>query len=856
VNRTAISSRVIRTLARIVPHADRRVWTAEWEGECAFILKRGASPVVMVRRFAAAAVHAAYLRLETFTMRDLLRDLRYAARTLRRQPALTATIAVTFALGIGANAALYSVLRASLLKPLPLADAARLVVPWQVNARGGKGVFSYPDFQDWRSASTTIDDAAAMSAADAIASGVADADRVHIRSVTPSFFALTGVPLRGRAFTAADSVPGAERVVIVTQAFTSRFAGREPLGAVFQLNGVPRRVVGVVPFDPVAALFPGTAEIIVPIVLQPQVVEGRGNRNFSVLAHLKPGATVEQANREFMSFMGALGPRYPQTNAGRGGYVTTLKDELASTTGRSVWLAGLVTAIALLVACANIAGLLLARNVERAREFAVRGALGAGRWRIARQLLAESTVLAIVGAAGALITLALSSSFLVSRLPSTLPRRTDVHIDAAVVFVTLGLSIVTALIAGLPAAVAASPSKAGAFGNYGRSGRLRNALVAAQLAAAVCLMVSVTLLAASFIRLQRVDPGFRPDRVVTMQINIPRQYNTAEAASAFVARTIAAVEAKPGVEHAGLFGPVPFSGHVNGWEVSSPGIALPTPVKTDRYTTTENSMALMGVSLVRGRLLEGADFTPAGATNVVVDEIFAKQVFGGEDPLGRSIRLDTNPLLTVVGVTRHIRHYGFDEKSRPQVYVPFAYDPITWLNLVARTKTDDADLVIRDIRQAVLEVDPAAPPYDAVSIRTLIDRSVDDRRTASMMAAGLSVVTLLIAVAGLYGAMSFAVERRTREIGIRMALGARRSSVAALVLREAAGVAAAGLAIGLPLAFAGAQLIKSLLFNTAPFEPVMYAAVAAGALVVAMLAAFGPARQASAVDPLVALRNE
>jgi predicted permease len=369
-------------------------------------------------------------------------------------------------------------------------------------------------------------------------------------------------------------------------------------------------------------------------------------------------------------------------------------------------------------------------------------------------------------------------------------------------------------------------------------------------------MVCVTLLSVSFIRLQRIDPGFSPDRVVTMQVNIPRQYNTPESASAFVSRAITAVEAKPGVARAGLFGPVPFSGHVNGWVVSSPGLTFAAPVKTDRYTTTENAMALMGVTPLRGRLLEGADFTASGASNVVIDEIFAKQVFGDADPLGRQIQLDKNPLLTVVGVTRHIRHYGFDEKSRPQVYVSFAYDPISWLNLVVRTKGDDPDAVIRDVRQAVLEVDPAAPPYEAVTIRTLIDRSVADRRTASTLAAALAGVTLLIAVAGLYGAMAFSVERRTREIGVRMALGAQRRGIAKLVLWEAAGVVLAGLAVGLPLAFAGARLIKSLLFNTAPFEPAMYAAVAFGALAVSLAAAFGPARQASAVDPLVALRNE
>jgi putative ABC transport system permease protein len=746
-------------------------------------------------------------------------------------------------------------MRGTVLKPLPLADQDRLVVAWQVNRRGGIGVFSYPDFQDWRTTSTTVDGAAAMNTADGVVVGLGDADRVHLRVVTPSFFTVTGAPVRGRTFTDADTTPGSERVVIVTEKFAARAGGRDLLGTSFQLNGVVRRIVGVMPVDPVAALYPAEAEVIVPLVLQPEVVDGRGNRNFSVLAHLRPGATVDLANRELMALIGNLGAAFPETNAGRGAFVRTLTNELSAGAGRSLWLAGLVTSIVLLVACANIAGLLLARNAERSAEFAVRTALGASRWRIARQLFAESAVLAVIGGAGALVTLAWSSAYLAARLPSTLPRRSDVHVDPFVIAATLGLTLLTAVIAALPASLSASSSRANQFGTYRRAGRLRTVLVAGQLAAAVCLLVCVTLLSTSFVRLLRVDPGFVPDRVVTTQIGIPRGYTEASA-PAFVERVIAAVEAKPGVAAAGLFGPVPFSGNVNGWEVSSPGIDLPAPIRADRYTTTENSMALMGVTLVRGRMLGRTDFTEAGRFNVVVDELLSKQMFGDSDPIGRTIRLDTNPLLTIVGVARHIRHYGFDETARPQVYVSYAYDPVSWLNLVVKTRGDDPDAAIRDIRRAVLEVDPAAAPYEAATIRTLIDRTVADRRTASTLAGALAGVTLLIAVAGLYGAMTFSVERRTKEIGVRAALGADRGSIARMVLGEAMAVTLGGLALGLPLAFAGARVIATFLFETSPFDPAIYAAVAIGALAVAALAAFIPARKASAIDPLTALRSE
>jgi predicted permease len=414
---------------------------------------------------------------------------------------------------------------------------------------------------------------------------------------------------------------------------------------------------------------------------------------------------------------------------------------------------------------------------------------------------------------------------------------------------------VTALIAGLPAAVSATSAGANRFGGYSRAARLRQVLVAGQLAAATALLVCVTLLATSFARLLRVDPGFAPDRVVTTQVSIPRGY-TETTAPAFVDRVIASVEAKPGVAAAGLFGPVPFSGYVNGWDVSAPGVDLQKPVKADRYTTTPNAMALMGVTLVRGRMLEGADFTPQGRFNVVVDELLARRVFGDADPLGRTIRLDQNPLLTIVGVTRHVRHYGFDETPRPQLYVSYAYDPVSWLNLVVRTRSTDSESVIRDVRRAVLEVDPSAAPYEATTIRTLIDRSVADRRTASTLAGALATVTLLIAVAGLYGAMTFSVQRRTREIGVRAALGADRGRILRLVLAESARVTVAGLALGLPLAFAGARLIANYLFDTRPFDPAIYAVVTIGALAIATAATLVPAQRASAIDPLTALRGE
>ncbi len=730
-----VSTAVLRALARVVPSPQRASWRAEWLAEMQFIAARGASRATIARRLGSAAVHASFLRKESIRMFDttgLAQDVRFALRLARRQPSLTFTVVVTLALGIGANTALYTVLRGAILRPLPIPSANRVIVAWQSNGAGNDSApFSYPDYRDWAQSAQSLSLTAAFTNANGIVTGVADADRVRVASVTPSFYALTGLSVRGRAFTDADMVPGADRVAIVSDAFVrSRLGGAEPIGTTFELDGVPRRIVGVVAADPLAAVFQPAAELWVPVLLRPQVAEGRGNRNFTVLGRLRDGATVEAAGSELTGVMNRLAAEFPQTNARRGGRVVTLDEQLSGRVRSSLWLAALVTGVVLLVACANVAGLLLVRNIERAKEFTLRAALGAGRRRLARQILIESTLFSVIGAAAGLGVLVALTAFMQSHLPDVLPRRSEIAVDPAVIGVALLLSLATAVASGLPAAWFASPATAaGSTSRHSGAGLLlRRVLVSAQLAAAVLLLICGGLLVRSFQRIQHVDPGFAPDRIATMQINVPGSYRTADAVLAFVDRLTAAVNARPGVDRAALFGPVPFSGNVNGWEVTAPGIELPAVVKTDRYTTTEGAMSLMGVSLVRGRLLEGADFAP-GAQKAVIDELFAARVFGDVDPIGRRIQLESNEPLTIVGITRHVKHYGFDEKSRPQLYVPLAYDPSDWLNLVVRSRSADAAALIADVRRAVLETDPQAPPFEAVTVRTLM-RDVVFRRAA------------------------------------------------------------------------------------------------------------------------------
>ncbi len=861
---TSIVARLLGAIAWLVPSTDRDAWLREWTAEFSYALTRPGSSrparFGAALRLRSALRHALWLRMEGFRMGSILQDLRFALRLMARQPTLTIAVIVTLAFGIGVNAAVYGVARGAMLRPLPIADVTRVVVAWQTAAVNGNqaAVFSYPDYQDWISSARAVDRTALVSAGVAILTGVPDPGRVQSTSVTAGLFELLGRMPRGRAIEPADQIPGAERVVIVSDVFgRQHFGDRDPIGSPITLDGIPRRIVGVMTTDPLAALFPPTTDVWVPIVLRPQIATGRGNRNFVALAHLAPGSSVDAAQAELATTMARLATDFPATNKGRGARVVPVQAQLASSVSSGLLIASLVAGLVLLAACANVANMILARNFERAREFAVRAALGAGRARLVRQVLIESLMLSLVGGAVAIALVMAFGAGAAARLLTSLPRQDEIGADPAIIVGGLTLSLLTAFASGLPAAWRVGGAANGASTARHTAGglRVRRWLVAGQLGVAMLLLVVGGLLVRSFERIQRVDPGFDPGRVATVQIQLPRAYDTADKAVDFVDRLVASVEQNPGVERAGLFGPVPFSGHRNRWSVTREGDPLPNPVLTDRYIVTGGSLAVMGVRLAGGRAFEPADFSVGGPPVAIVDDVFAAQIFGGTNPVGRHFKLESNPWTTIVGLTSHVKHYGLDETGRPQVYIPFAQDPAGWLNLVVRARTD-ATAILPDIRRAILQLDPMAPPYGATSVAQLLSETFGDRRLASALVGGLALVTLVIAAAGLYGAMAFSVWRRTREIGVRLALGARRAEVSRLVLAEAARIVMVGAAAGTIGAMLAVRLVRTLLFDTAAYDPLTYAIVGTSLAAIALAASYLPARRAARIDPIQALRME
>lgn len=783
----------------------------------------------------------------------IMQDARYAVRLLARHRAMTVAATVTLALAIGANAAVFSVLEAVMLRPLPARDPGRLVVAWQTALNGTRlqAVFSYPDYRDWRAAAHTLERTALVTWSTATVTGTGEAERLQAAAVTAGFFELIGVSPEGRVFTEDDEAIAAERVVIVSGAFRRKHlaAVAQPIGALVTLNGVPRRIVGIMINDPLDGVFGPASDVWLPIQRRPQL-EGRGNRNFTAIGRLAPGATAADAQRELAAVMQRLEQAYPQTNKGRGARVITLREQMSGGTRQGLMLAAAAAALLLLVACANVAGMMVARGLARAQEFATRAALGATRVRLVRQLAIEALALAALGAAAGLGLFSLSAPVLVSLLPASTPRTSLIGWNPRLALFGALVACMAAILASLPAAWrvgrVATTSRHTAPG-----GGARNLLASLQIATASVLLIVAGLLAASIGRLQQVDAGFQADRLLTMQVQLSGQaYDTPGRAVAFVDRLLANVEALPSVQRAAILDPAPFSGNINRWDTTSDaGVAV---FKSDRYLATPSVFDVLGVRAIQGRLFGPPD-TAGGA--VVVDDLFASRAFPGQDPIGRRFHLDQNPPLTVVGVVPHIKHYGLDEDPHPQVYVPYASDPSDWLNLLVASR-GDAAASVADVRQAVQATDPNIPAYSAATLSALVRRSFGDRQLASSLAVALGLITLVVAAAGLYGTMDFLVSRRVREIGVRLALGARPWGVVRMILAGAARVAGAGVLAGVPAAFLATRSIRALLYDTQPFDLRVYAAVIVVLGAVTLAAAMVPARRAARIDPLSAIRTE
>jgi putative ABC transport system permease protein len=791
---------------------------------------------------------------------------------LVQSPGFTAVAVLTLALGIGANTALFTVMNAVLLRPLPYEEPDRLVFLTEWSEQVPEMSFSVANFKDVRDQSTAFEAVAGYNGANFILTGEgSEAERLNGRQVTSGIFAaLRKQPILGRAFTPDEDKPGAERVAILGEGFWERRFGRDPavVGKTLTLSGESFTVVGVMPSSLHASW--KALDLITPLLRLEDKLGGeqqRGNHpGIYVIGRLKPGISVEQARTEVVALAKRLAEQYPDSNARQSMTLEPLHEAVVGELRPALMLLLGAVAFVLLIACANVANLLLSRAAHRQKEIALRMALGAKRLTLLRQLLTESVLLSLLGGALGVLLAFWGVRGLVAALPSNIPRADEIRIDSEVLLFTLGIALFTGLAFGIAPAWKMSgtsvndPLKEGGRGTTPGHHRVRNTLVVGEIAMALILLVGAGLLLRSFYRVLQADAGFRPGGVLTANVSLPAaHYDDPQKQVAFLERVLESVRALPGVQVAGATLPL-----LGGWQSSFNVEGRPEPPKGQRPSAdiarvTPDYFRAMGVRVQEGRVFtdqDRADTPPV----CVVDETFARTHWPNQSALGKRVKFGAyddakNPWMEVVGIVAHVKNYGVDEASRVELYRPYLQDPRAFFSLLLRTEGDPASLTA-GVRQAVSAVNPDVPVFSARPLTGLVDERTAQRRLAVMLISVFAAVALLLAAVGIYGVMSYAVTQRTQEIGIRMALGAERTEILRMVLGHGTAMALAGVAIGLAVALALARLITSLLFQVSATDPPTFSVVPLLLIAVAVFACYLPARRATAVDPMVALRYE
>jgi putative ABC transport system permease protein len=817
---------------------------------------------------------------------DFVRDLRFSARSLLRTPGFTVVAVAVLALGIGATSAIFSLVSAMWLKPLPFADEERVVSVWiDGSAAGGpaRGELTPAFYVDWRDRARSFEDMAPVVPGTVNLTGNGgDPERLSAIHTTPSLFATIGLaPILGRTFAPDD---GAREAVVVSEGFWLRRLGGDPaaVGRTITLDGVAHEVVGVVPPD---FRFPfGEKDVVIATVFPAEVLANRGNFNWSLVAKLRAGVSREAAQAELRAISVALNAETPNVISPTP-VLVPLRETLARSVGpggRDVGptLFALLGAVALvlLIACANVANLMLARAAVRQRELAIRKALGAARGRVLRQLLTESALLAVVSVLVGLGLAAACFGYLTRLLPSTLPASAGLALDWRVLALTAGTALATVLLFGAgPAFAAARRDFGAAFGRaVGAEGvrarRLRAALVVAEIALTVVLLAGAGLLLRSYAAVLAVDPGFDADGLLVVDTPLaPTRYASAADRDSFYQRVLERVRALPGVESAGYTNVAPLvieGGRSVTLHEDRPltfaEIQRMSPAEVQRSLSSNRGVSpgyleTLGVPLVSGRLIDARD--ARGAPGVaVINETMARSFWPDQEPLGRRFRMGTGgpTLFTVVGVVGDMRAVGLDVPTFPEVYVPLDQltFPFMWPNeLVVRSGGDP--LALADaVRRVVWDIDADQPVSSVRTMSEIIDFDLASRNTQLTLTATFALLALVLAAVGLYGTLSYTVSQSTNEIGLRMALGAEERTVVGSVLRSALATVLLGIAIGLAAAYALTRTIAAFLYDVSPTDPVTAAAVAGMLLVVAALAAFIPARRAARVNPMTALRAE
>jgi putative ABC transport system permease protein len=804
-------------------------------------------------------------------MDSLFNDIRFGFRLLCRNPGFSICVILILALGIGANSAIFSVMNALLLRPLPFSDSQRLVTVMSSNLRvmgDEKSVVSFPDFSDWRSQNRAFEEIAALAPIELNLAGEGEPERIAGFRVTPGYFSVLGVsPRLGRTFLPEEGTPGRVRVVLLSQQlWESRFGARpEIVGQTLLLDGYPHVILGVMPATSERLLQP---KLWVPLALTPHEKAERGNHFLLPIARLKPGVSLDQARAEMRTIGSRLEQMYPESNSGWGVEVDGIHEGIYGPLQPVLLILLVAVGCVLLIASTNIANLLLARATNRQREIGVRSALGASRFRLIRQMLIESLVLALLGGGfGLLVTYwacDLIDAYLSTlSLPIAVPL---ILVDNRV----LGFALLTALLAGivfgLAPALQSSKSnvnealKAGSRGTTaGHSRRWsRNSLVVCEMTLSLVLLIAAALLFRGFQRLLKFDPGFHAGKAISLSLTLSQgKYPDADRQALFFEQLLSRVEALPGVQSAGLTNSVPM-GHQNvhmGYAIE--GRTKPAPgqdLSANYHMVSPHYFSTLSIPLKQGRTFTEQDRKNSAAV-VIINEALARAQWGNENPVGKRISIVGGTWSTIVGVVGDVKYFSLGVGVLPEISVPLAQHPSNNMNLVVSTAVEPFSIV-SDLKREIQTLDPQQPIANIRTMEKLVADSIWVEKAAIYLMGSFAVVALFLVVLGVYGVISYSVSMRTQEIGIRMALGARPQSVLKAVLRQGLKLILLGVGLGLIISLAMTRILSSLLYGVQPTDPVTFVGVPLFLIAVALLASYVPARRASRVDPMVALRYE
>ena len=875
--------RWFRALLRFLPFDFRSDYGAEMEQ--VFLeqrrTSRGLSSRIRLWTSTIAAILAVGPR-EHFA--QLRQDVTYAFRGMRRNPGFVTVAALTLALGIGANTAIFSVVYAVMLRPLPYPDPDRLVAVWNRWTGSPAAALSDPEYLDYAEQSRTLAIAAGATT-NVNVSGGGEPERVSGLEISVNTFDVLGVqPALGRSFRPEEERAGTNRVVLISDAFWRRRFAADPaiVGQAVLVDGVPHHVLGVMPrATPMPQEFGlnASADVLLPLTLDRAAPRNRrGGHYLQAFARLRPGASRAAASAEMDGMVRRLIAQYPdQHNQGGFGIsVVPLGDDLLGASRPILAMLSGAVGLVLLLACANVANLMLARGESRRRELAVRTALGASRLRVARQLLTESCALAILGSAAGLAVAGWSTRLVVTLGAPSLPRLADVGLNGPVLLFAAVLALVTGVLFGIVPAIQVSRVDVGdclkdgaRSATEGSRTRIRQALVVAQVSIAVVLLVAASLLLKSFVRLMRVPSGLDPDRVLTLRVSLPEaRYPSQSDVTAFVASLLERIERLPGVRHAGAGSGLPLAIGSGDWSFDIEGrlrVNGRRPGAADWFAVTPGYFEALGIPLVRGRVPAAAD-TSGAAPVIVINETAARGIFPGQDPIGRRIRLSRTtgaeqPWRTIAGVVADVRQRGLDTPPRPEMYIPHAQFQhfaagvqARSMSVVIKTGTEPAALVSL-VRAELRTLDPEVPAARVADMRQVLSASVADRRLNVLLFGGFGGLALALAAIGLYGVVAYNVTARTREMGVRLAIGATRASVRSMVLGQALRLVAFGIAVGVVAALLAGGALARLLYDVGPHDVTIFIAVPACLLLAGGLASYVPARRATQVDPVVALRS-